>query len=889
MKKILSSLFLLSSLVAQTTGKISGVVVDKDKNDALPGANIYIINSAYGTASDGEGRFTIINIPPGKYTLKVDMIGYKSIQLDDLIVSVNRTTSLDIEMEATVIEGEVVTVEVSRLTQKKDQTGTIKNISSEEIDALPVENIGNVINMQAGVVNGHFRGGRNTEVTYMIDGVQVDESYGGGSAAVDVQPEAVQDLEVITGTFNAEYGRAMSGVVNMVTRDGGPKFEGSISGASSSFFTNSTDSNGDDVFIGLSPSLNRSEDLKFSLGGPVIGDKVSFFTNFRKQNNRGHLNGYRLFTVTDSSDFYSDNPLEWISSKSGDKSYVPMNTGDNTSALLKLGFNFIKGVRFSLLNSYSNDTWYWYDHSMKYNPDGRVGSHKNTFYSAFQVNHMITPKFFYELKIAYMKNKTGTYLYEDSLDARYVHDKYLESYGSGFFTGGQQKEHTKHRDLDQTIKFDVTWQANHNHSFKLGLMGISHDVKHKWQMIRNKYDGQSDLSLYEPEVFGDSTVYADIFEVKPKEAAAYIQDKMEFENMVINFGIRYDYFDPASYYPSDRRNPANQLVLPDSMMSTQVDAPVIDQISPRVGFAYQLGNQAVLHFSYGHFFQMPPLYSMYQNKSFLIGPSDYSTTMGSVLLEPEKTITYEIGLWQELTRGVNLDVALFYRDIYNLLSTKIISTYNQIEYGLYSNKDYGNVRGLEVTADLGYGSLKGMLNYTLQYTRGNADNPTQTFDRAGNNMDPVNRFIPMSWDQRHTLNGTLMMLGPTYGGTVTAYYNSGSPYTFSPQSESVLSRINLYPNNDYKPSTYTVDATLYYNFKLFDRFTAKLDLTIYNLLDRLNENGVDSETGRAYTAVIRETDYAGHRSDFNEFEDRIKNPSMFSSPRSLKLALGINF
>ena len=286
---------------------------------------------------------------------------------------------------------------------------------------------------------------------------------------------------------------------------------------------------------------------------------------------------------------------------------------------------------------------------------------------------------------------------------------------------------------------------------------------------------------------------------------------------------------------------------------------------------------------------MPPLYAMYQNHSFLVGPNDYGTTMGNVLLKPEKTITYELGLWQELTRGVSLDVALYYRDIYNLLSAKIISTYNQIEYGLYSNKDYGNARGLEVKLDLGYGSFKGTVNYTLQYTLGNADNPTQTFNRAGDSMDPVNRLIPMSWDQRHTLNGTVMFSMKNYGGTVTAYYNSGTPYTFSPQSESILSRINLYPNNAYKPATATVDATLYYNFKLMGRLHCKIDLTIYNLLDRLNENWVDSETGRAYTAVIRETDLAGHRSDYNNYEDRIQNPSMYSAPRAVKLALGINF
>ena len=118
---------LFSILFSQTTGKISGVVYDGKDATPLPGANIYIEQTSYGTASDVSGRYTLLNIPPGKYVLKVDMIGYKSIRMEDVAISVNRTLSIDIEMDATVLEGEVVTVEVARLAQKKDQTGTIKN------------------------------------------------------------------------------------------------------------------------------------------------------------------------------------------------------------------------------------------------------------------------------------------------------------------------------------------------------------------------------------------------------------------------------------------------------------------------------------------------------------------------------------------------------------------------------------------------------------------------------------------------------------------------------------------------------------------------------------------------------------------------------------------
>ena len=875
---------LLSVTICQTTGKISGLVIDKNKTDALPGANVYLEGTSYGTASDENGRFSLINIRPGKYVLKVDMIGYKSIVMQEVNISVNRTLSLNIEMEETVLEGEVVTVEVNRLAQKKDQTGTIKNISGDEINALPVENVGAVVNMQAGVVNGHFRGGRNTEVTYMIDGVQVDEAFGGGSATVEIQPEAVQDLEVITGTFNAEYGRAMSGVVNIVTKDGGPTFEGFSSFGLSTFSTDNTD-----IFIGISPDLNRSSDFKFNLGGPIFGDKVTFFTNFRHQDNFGHLNGIRLFHVDDYSNFYSSDSLLWYSEKSGDGSYIPMNSGSGISSLVKLTFNFIKGIRFSTLYSYSDDSWMGYDHGFKYNPDGRAGSIKETKYYAFQLNHMISQDLFYELKYSMTDNYYGSYLFEDPLDAGYVHDAYFDSYGPGFLTGGQSKDHTVRKMIDKTFKFDVTWQANHNHSFKSGFHYFLHDLDNQWHAIRNKFHNTASDSIYEPIIFGDTSAYADVYRVKPKEVAFYIQDKMEFDEMVINIGARYDQFDPESVYPSDRRNPANQLILPDSMTSSYPQAPIIEQVSPRVGFAYQLGNQAVLHFSYGHFFQMPPMYAMYQNHSFLVDPNDYVTRMGNTLLEPEKTITYELGLWQELSRQASLDVALFYRDIYNLLTTKTISTYNQVKYGLYSNKDYGNARGLEVKLDMGFGAMKGIVNYTLQYTRGNADSPGQTFDRAGNNQDPVNRFIPMSWDQRHTLNGSLMYLKENSGITITAYYNSGSPYTFSPQTESVLSRINLYPNNDYRPEKYSVDGALYRHFEIRKGLKATLEVNIYNIFDRLNEEWVNGQTGRAYTAVIRETDIASHRSDFNEYKDRIQNPSMYSSPRSIKVALGINF
>ena len=148
----------------------------------------------------------------------------------------------------------MVTVVANQLDLQKDRTGSVKNISSGQLDALPIDNVGQAISMQAGVVSGHFRGGRLSEVTYLIDGLRVDDTFGGVYQAVDLEPEVIENVEVITGTFSAEYGRAMSGVVNLITKDGSNSFNGSLSYGGGGYYTNNSN-----IFKGLdkySPTTN---------------------------------------------------------------------------------------------------------------------------------------------------------------------------------------------------------------------------------------------------------------------------------------------------------------------------------------------------------------------------------------------------------------------------------------------------------------------------------------------------------------------------------------------------------------------------------------------------------------------------------------------------------
>lgn len=891
-------------LSAQTTGKISGSVFDQLGGQPLIGADVLVEGTVLGAATGMDGSFFIINIPPGVYNLQIRMMGYNTQRLEAVRVSVNRTSEVSVRLEQQVLEGEVVVVQAEKLSLKKDQTSSIRNVSADAINMLPVEDTGSVIGLQAGVVGGHFRGGRVGEVSYMIDGLQVDNAFD-RQQAVAVDKDAIQDMEVITGTFNAEYGRAMSGIVNLVTKEGGNRFHGKVEGLVGNYFTGH-----DDIFVGLEASeITRNQDYKLQLEGPLIRDRLSFYSNIRTENNKNHIAGIRRFSVTDSSIFSAGNIY---SEASGDGAYIPMNDNKSLKGSAKLTYKG-QSFRSSLSYLYNDDDWQVYEneyldettpggaflfnrtrdhHLYKYNPDGAAGYHKKTHRVALQANHMFSRSAFYELKLSWLKSDDGYYLFENPLDPNYISDRYrTNNVSTGFFTGGQEKEHVKNSVNRIDAKLDLTWQMNKNHSLKMGGLLTLHQFDHAWHVIRNAYEQTPlEATLYAPSIQGDSTLFGDIYEKSPYEFSTYVQDKMEFDEMVINIGVRLDYLDPKTTVPSQRRNPDNVLEFDEpERMSTYEDAEAQYQVSPRLGLSYQLGNTAILHFSYGHFFQPPSFQNTYLNNSFLVGPVDYAITMGNAQVKAEKTISYEVGLFQELSDGMNLDVAVFYRDIYDLMTVNIITTYNQIQYGLYGNRDYGNARGLEVKYDLFMGNFSTMINYTLQYTRGNANNPLFTFTRAGQSMDPVPRLIPMRWDQRHTFNVTTGYSADAYAVTLTANYGSGMPYTYRPMEGNPLTRVNLYSNNDSRPAIMTLDMLAFYDFVLAGNKKLRVSLRGYNLLDRLNEYEVYNTTGRAGQDIVRESQLSLHTSDFNDYYDRLKNPSQFGPPRMIKFGLGLIF
>ena len=218
----ISALFIvaLNTLFAQNGGKISGVITDAVTGEPLIGANIVVLGTSMGAASDLEGSYFILNIPAGKFDLQASMIGYDKMVQRGVIVNSGRTTTADFKINPTALEQEAVTVEATRPDVEPEKTSTSSIIRSEDVQQLAgMRSVGDVIGLAADVTDGHFRGGRSGEELYTLQGMGITNPLDNSTGLLPIM-SAVEEVEVVTSGFGAQYGNAQSGVVNISMKEG---------------------------------------------------------------------------------------------------------------------------------------------------------------------------------------------------------------------------------------------------------------------------------------------------------------------------------------------------------------------------------------------------------------------------------------------------------------------------------------------------------------------------------------------------------------------------------------------------------------------------------------------------------------------------------------------
>ncbi len=884
---------------AAPSGKISGRVVDRATGSPLPGATVRIDGTHLGTAAGRDGYYTIINVPPGKHTVVASMVGFATVRVEAVAVSVDRTTRVDFELREQVIEGEEIVVEARRPLIEVDRTTSASYIDAESISSLPVQEVSDLLQLQAGVVYDasgrlHLRGGRAGEVAYMVDGIPVTDQFRGGSK-IEIENSWIQELQVISGTFNAEYGQAQSGVINVVTKDGGlDAYRGTAS-----VFTGSYLSSREDIFRGATDVDLNQLNLEGSLQGPVpLLSESSFLFTGRYFTTDGWLFGERRVRIDDTvpiQAFIQDaqrtasdrDQLIGIavpdSLMTGDRNLVSMNPVDKLSLHGSVSIRPHSQLRFAYAAFWTDQERKSYSDARRFAPDGQLTSFEQSTNQILSATHTLSASTFYRVGLSLQTNHLESYVFEDPLDPRYQGSPYA---ANGFLFGGTSAGRSRAKQRTLVGKVDLTSQVDRYNLIKVG----AEIQRHRIETV--SLTTISDGPVYLPptqRIPARNTSGNDAYVQRPYELAAYVQDKIEIDEIIVNAGLRFDYWNPNAVVPSDLEattDPTNGIRLATDFQQAETTV----QLSPRVGIAFPISRGGVLHVSYGHFFQVPRFSFIFTNSEFEVQLGDLETIMGNANLKPEQTVAYELGLQQALTSTWKVELTVYYKDIKNLLGQEIISTRDKKVYARYINRDYGNTRGVVFSLIRQYSDLFGAtVDYTFQEARGNASDPNAVFfnNQTQPPIEPEKQVLPLDWDQRHTVNGTVILGDPSdWTLSIIGRFSTGQPYTPTNPGSQLSTQLE---NSERRPARLNLDVNLAKRLTL-GGLQARFFVKAFNVLDRLNPRQVYSSTGNAFHPyrTIGEAEIVRQNPNFSIDEIDLR-PDFFEEPRRLIVGLEVEF
>lgn len=895
-----------TSAFAGTKGKISGKVLD-EFGEPLIGVQVFIENTTKGVLTDIDGNYTILNLDPGKYTVVFSYIGFATTKVQEVEVIVDKTTEVNATLSEEVIEGQEIIVTAQRPIVEKDRTTTTAYISSEQLEELPIVSLNDAVNQQAGVVDGHFRGGRTGEVSYLVNGVPINNAFD-NNASFEVEQNMVSSLEVISGVFNAEYGQALSGVVNIVTKGVSDKWSANVlaytgtivSGRELEFvsknttqqnFLSASDFSQEKVTYTEASSTFKNYDVQVSAGGPIIKNKLGFQTTVRYITNPGYLIGRDIFRPNDVQSGVSSggDPSTWLLNASGSGDFEELDRNERYSINTSLVYEFNSRLKLDYNLFFQDGDGRGYNHGYKYNPNGINNYYNRSQTHILGLRYTIGDNAFANISYSYLNDLGESYLFNDAtttgeLDSRYAPPELSSQQGeSGFNMGGNDLGSGQNITKTHTIVTDYTSQLNNTVLFKTGLSARFHSLDNEGFGITTNAAGAP--------VRSNNPLNNSSLEVSPYEAAGYSQVKLEFDNLIVNAGIRFDYFQPDFVVPidvsqiRDERIPDRNGAPGDSVLNRR-SADASFQISPRLGIAFPISETGVMRFSAGLFFQTPSLNLLYSNNEFegIVGSN---TGYGNAELGSERTLQFEVGLQQGLTETLALDFTLFSKDIRGLSGTEVARDRNGGFVSRLVNLDYGTIKGTTLSLyQRGDGQVSWTLDYTLQFASGSASDPNENFNRQINGEDPVVKINRLNWDRRNVLNNTITW-NSNFGLTVSTINSlqTGTPYTS--ERNQVQSTI---PNNEDKPIWFNSDARVYYkpvalkqDFQLF--------LQVDNIFDSAPDFSVFNDTGLATESIdlsqrIKSGSTPGGLNSYTEF---FINQQRLGPPRSIKVGFSLKF
>lgn len=782
MQKIFLIIITISSLsIAGTTGKLSGKIKDALTGEPLIGANVIIEGTNLGTASDMDGNYVILNIPPGRYSVKFSYIGFESTLVNSVMIVADQTTNLSVELKSQSVQVGEVVVTANKPMIQRDLTSSISTISREEIEALPVSTFTELLSLQAGVVgsgsNLHVRGGRSNEVAYMIDGMLVTDPLLGGLATT-VNNDAIQELNLLSGTFNAEYGNALSGVVNIVTRDGSDKISGKIEYRTSEF--------GVERYHDLHESR-----INGSVSGPIYFNDLKFFASV-EQDKRG--------------------------------SYLPFGYNKEKSLFTKITSTQIPLMKISLSNRGNSGKRQSYSHAYKFIPEQYLRRRSDSWHTTLALTHTVMNNLFYDFKISYFNQSYYSGIDKDT--SQYLSTSQREYFplGNGyeFYSKSDPVELSDSRTVTIDVKGDAVWQIGNFNEVKFGAAYKKHRLKYFY--------------VYDPK---RNFPYLNDYTTEPFELSGYAQDKIEMPYLVINLGLRYDYMNANQFY---RANPLDPSTVLKSKARSQLSPRVgiAHPISDRTKLHFSYG-----HFFQNPEFQFVFENSQYDYnvREPLFGQADldaqrtisYEVGIGHQL--NDRTAINLTAYYKDITGLIGTRYFFPFIDGrfvgYTLYVNEDYANVKGFELSLDIRPDRYFSGGLSYTYSIAKGSAS---SETEQYpgTQESTQLYYLDFDRTHLLNASAVYTIPKGEGPRVFENNIFEQMD----FSLIFRLNSGSPYTPGGRDIGFVERNSLR-----QPSTYTLDLMIGKDFNVYDDIRIRLFAEILNLTDRRNILYVYRDTG----------------------------------------------